>query len=143
MVHSHADRRKLCRENTLWPPRPKPYIAVYRVKYGKASYSIHQWTISVKQIRWREQCNTRVEQRLDTYRRENWKAQPPYFCLPLECSRSLQAHVSCSRPQVEYPAQWPHGMVWDIFVDSDHLVSLAYRGVGVHFSEKYWQGIWN
>jgi hypothetical protein len=43
---------------------------------------------------------TRMEQRLDTYR----PAQLPYVCLPLKCSKSLQAHVSCSRLQVEYPA---------------------------------------
>jgi hypothetical protein len=31
MVHSHADRRKLRRENTHWPSHSKSYIGVYRM----------------------------------------------------------------------------------------------------------------
>jgi hypothetical protein len=31
----------------------------------------------------------RVEQRLDTYRREHRKVQLPYVCLPLECSKLM------------------------------------------------------
>jgi hypothetical protein len=45
MVHSHADRRKLRRENTSWTLHPKSYIAVYRMMDGKTSHSIHQLTI--------------------------------------------------------------------------------------------------
>jgi hypothetical protein len=53
----------------------------------------------------------RAEQRSDTYRRGHRKAQLPYVCLLLECSKSLKAHVSCSQLQAEYPAHWPHGNV--------------------------------
>jgi hypothetical protein len=61
-------------------------------------------------------------------RREHRKAQLPYVCLPLECSKSRQAHVSCSRLQVEYPAHWPHGTVWDTRLRSFSFSSLSRSG---------------
>jgi hypothetical protein len=77
-----ADCRKPRRENTRWPLHTKSHIPVCRVN--------HQRNINSTERTMQYPPLIRVEQRLDTYRREHRKAQLPNVCLPLDCSKSLQ-----------------------------------------------------